>query len=70
MGLRCAPVGAALLFVLLVALYFTPSLIAYLRVDVPHSGSIFVINLFLGWTLIGWVAALAMAVRSVRQQFE
>ena len=32
---------------------------------VPNFGSIAVINLFLGWTLIGWVVALAMAFRSV-----
>ncbi|MDB2404993.1 superinfection immunity protein, partial [Alphaproteobacteria bacterium] len=27
-----------------------------------NTGSIFVINLFLGWTLLGWVTALAMAL--------
>jgi hypothetical protein len=28
-------------------------------------GSVVVINIFLGWTFIGWVVALAMAARSV-----
>jgi hypothetical protein len=46
-------VGAAVL-------YFLPAVIARNK---PNSSSVFVINLFLGWTLIGWVVALAMAVR-------
>ncbi|HXA88731.1 MAG TPA: superinfection immunity protein [Mycobacterium sp.] len=28
----------------------------------PNAGSVAVINLFLGWTFIGWVVAPAMAV--------
>lgn len=44
--------------------YFLPTLVAKYR-HVPNSGSIFVIDLFLGWTLIGWVVALAMAARTV-----
>ncbi|MGH9196652.1 MAG: superinfection immunity protein, partial [Acidimicrobiia bacterium] len=44
-------------------LYLIPSLVAAIR-KVPNAGSVFVINLFLGWTLIGWVVALAMAARS------
>jgi len=32
---------------------------------VPNIGSIVAINVVLGWTLIGWVVALAMALRSV-----
>lgn len=49
---------------LLVALYFLPTFIAWER-KVPNVGSIAVINTFLGWTLVGWVIALAMAARSV-----
>jgi hypothetical protein len=56
-----AVVGALLL---IVALYFLPTIIALVR-GASSKGSIIVINLFLGWTLIGWVVALAMAVRSV-----
>jgi hypothetical protein len=55
--------GGALLIVLIV-LYFVPTILAMLR-RVPNVGSVMVINLFLGWSLIGWVVALAMAVRSV-----
>lgn len=53
--------GLVLLAVLAVlALYFFPTIMAY---SFHHRaiGGIFVINLFLGWTLLGWVGALAWA---------
>ncbi len=31
----------------------------------PNAGSVAVITLLLGWTLVGWAVAIAMAVRSV-----
>lgn len=46
-------------FTILLAIYFLPFIIA---AGNPRGPMIFVINLFLGWTLIGWVIALAMAV--------
>lgn len=49
---------------LLVALYFLPTIIACSR-KVRNQGSVFVLDLFAGWTLIGWVVALAMACRTV-----
>lgn len=48
-----------------VAVYFLPAFIASRR-KVPHLGSVVVVNVFLGWTLIGWVVALAMACRDPR----
>jgi len=41
--------------------YGFPSLVAFARWrdDAP---SIFVVNLLLGWTIIGWIVALAWAV--------
>jgi uncharacterized membrane protein YqaE (UPF0057 family) len=42
-----------------VLLYFLPSIIAAKK---RNAGAIFVLNLLLGWTLIGWVAALVWAV--------
>lgn len=47
-------------FLLLTALYFAPTMVA----SRARRGSVFVINLFLGWTMLGWVVALFMAVRS------
>jgi uncharacterized membrane protein HdeD (DUF308 family) len=46
--------------------YFAPALVALCR-DAPNRASIIVINVFAGWTLIGWVAALALAVRSKQE---
>lgn len=45
---------------LAVAIYFLPAIIATKR-DHPNGVSIIVLNFFLGWTLIGWVAALVWA---------
>jgi len=62
--------GAVIGLLILIGLYFLPTIIAAVR-HVPNVGSVVVINLFLGWTLVGWVVALAMAARSipsVRQQ--
>ncbi len=56
------------LFVLgaIVGIYFLPTIVAVNRNGV-NTGSIVVINVFLGWTLIGWVVALAMAARTTTQ---
>ena len=40
-------------------LYFLPSIIAS---KTEHESGVFILNLFLGWTLIGWVIALVWAV--------
>jgi len=59
-------VGGLVFLVFLVvgaALYFLPSILALMR-KVPNVGSVIVINVFLGWTFIGWIVALAMAMRS------
>ena len=45
------------------SLYFLPTIIGAAR-KVVNVGSVFVINLLLGWTLIGWAVALAMALRT------
>lgn len=47
--------------VLLITLYFLPSLIAKRRHH-RQDQAIMLLNLFLGWTVIGWVAALVWAV--------
>lgn len=53
------------LAILIFILYFAPTAIGALRHH-HNIGSIFVINLLLGWTFIGWVVALAMACSAVR----
>jgi hypothetical protein len=52
---------------LLVAAYFIPTITAIVRA-VRNTGSVVVINLLLGWTLIGWAVALAMAMRTVDRE--
>ena len=49
-----------LLISLSLAVYFTPTLVAFGR-EHYNRGAIFVLNLLLGWTLFGWVAALVWA---------
>lgn len=44
--------------------YWLPSAVAFARKPLPNAGSIYVINFMLGWTLIGWTVAMAMAVRT------
>jgi T4 superinfection immunity protein len=59
--------GAGLVALIIVALlYFLPLIIAVSR-GVRNQGSVAVINVFLGWTLIGWIVALAMAARTVER---
>lgn len=59
--------GGAAVFLVVIAIgaYFLPTIVAVAR-KVTNQGSVAVINFFLGWTLIGWVAALAMACRTSR----
>jgi Superinfection immunity protein len=48
----------------LLVLYLSPLVVGWVR-RTPQIGVIAVINILLGWTLIGWLAALAMAFRSM-----
>jgi hypothetical protein len=52
-----------ILIVLLIFLppYFIPTFVAYGRKK-SNAGAIFALNFFLGWSLIGWVAALIWAL--------
>jgi len=43
-------------------LYFLPAIVAFAR-SKRDAASIFVLNLLLGWTAIGWVIALVWALR-------
>ena len=49
------------LILIFLTFYFLPFLIALMRVR-PNTGAILILNLFLGWTLVGWVVALVWAV--------
>ena len=44
--------------------YLLPVLVGWAR-HVPDIGAVAVINILLGWTLVGWALALALALRTV-----
>lgn len=46
-----------------IGLYFLPAIIAALR-QTHNATGILLLNLFLGWTVIGWVIALLMSIFS------
>lgn len=49
------------------AAYLLPTMIAVLRRH-PYRESIAVLNIFLGWTLLGWVGAMVWAVAPVTSE--
>ena len=51
----------AIYVILLIGIYFLPSIVAARRKHVNFT-AIFILNLFLGFTLFGWVFALIWAV--------
>ena len=55
--------GGFILFIVviaLIALYFLPTIIAVRRGR--QVGPVVVVNFFFGWSLIGWVVAISMAL--------
>ncbi len=55
------------LIFLLFALYFTPAITAIIR-NHHEVGAIFLLNLLLGWTVIGWVGAAVWSVMAVKKK--
>ena len=49
-------------FILCLAIHFTPFIIALVTKH-KNTLAIFIVNLLLGWTFIGWVVALVWAVK-------
>lgn len=50
-----------ILLLIILLVYLFPCLVACFRHHI-NSNSIIVLNLFLGWTLIGWVVSLSWAL--------
>lgn len=50
------------LFIFAIAAYFTPSIVAAVN-EKKNGLSIFLLNLFLGWTVFGWIIALVWATK-------
>jgi uncharacterized membrane protein YqaE (UPF0057 family) len=55
--------------ILILLAYFLPAVTSSLRRH-PDSISITIINVLLGWTLIGWVWAMAWAAKGIRRDVE
>ena len=49
-----------ILAIILIIIYFAPAITGYLNKK-KNSSAILTLNLFLGWTIIGWVVALTWA---------
>ena len=58
--------GALMLLFIGVVIYFLPAINARNRKH-PNANSILLLDLFLGWTLIGWVAALVWSASAVNK---
>jgi len=50
-----------IIVLLSIGFYFLPYIVAVIRKK-NNASAIFILNLFLGWTLLGWVIALIWAV--------
>ena len=48
-------------FFILLALYFLPTIVAGGR-HLPERSAIALLNIFFGWTFIGWIVALIWAI--------
>jgi hypothetical protein len=55
--------AVTLIWIVIILAYWTPTLVVLIR-KAPSPGAVIVINAFLGWSVVGWVVALAMACRS------
>lgn len=54
--------GVFILFAIGLVIYFIPTFVAHNRQHKQQS-SIVILNVFLGWTFVGWVIALIWAVK-------
>jgi len=50
--------------ILLIILYFIPAIIGW---KTKYAAGIFLLNLLLGWTVLGWIGALIWAVSAPKE---
>lgn len=53
--------GALIMLAIAIPLYFLPAIIAGCRGKVSGTAGVVLLNIFLGWTVIGWWVALIWA---------
>lgn len=56
--------GIIILIIIGLFIYFIPAIVGW---KTKYAAGIFILNIFLGWTLIGWVAALIWAVSAPKE---
>ena len=56
----------AAIFIIAALLYFVPSFVAFSRGH-QNRAAILALNIFLGWTFIGWVVALVWSFTEVNK---
>lgn len=54
-------------FIIVAAIYFLPTVVAGMRGH-PNGTPIFLLNLFLGWTFIGWLVSLIWSSSAIAKQ--
>jgi hypothetical protein len=59
-----SPMAGFIMLMVLFVLYFLPTFISAKRGH-PNGTGIFLLNLFLGWTFIGWLVALIWSVSAL-----
>lgn len=60
-ALGVAMIFAVIIIIISIPIYFLPSILAYRKQHI-NKIAILILNIFLGWTLIGWVGSLVWAV--------
>ncbi|PBJ02113.1 superinfection immunity protein [Pseudomonas sp. ACN5] len=61
-----SPIAGFVLLVVAFVAYFLPTFIASKR-NHPNGNSIGLLNIFLGWTFIGWLAALIWSASAIQK---
>lgn len=64
-----SPVAAFIMLIAAFVIYFLPTFVAAKRGN-PNGTSIFLLDLFLGWTFIGWLAALIWSASAIKKSAE
>ncbi|KXK67303.1 hypothetical protein BC89_32885 [Pseudomonas monteilii] len=64
-----SPIAAFIMLIAAFVIYFLPTFVAAKRGH-PNGTSIFLLDLFLGWTFIGWLAALIWSASAIKKAEE
>lgn len=59
-------IALAMVALVLIFAYFIPTVIACAR-DHHNAGPIFLVNLLMGWTMFGWLAAFVWSLTATRR---